>query len=450
MSVSIAARALLYDRQAEAGLVGSVFRQDKKKGAVFIDRVTVPIHDYTSDRFERIRALDNAENGSYLVQISLPNGEVKTESFEITEGKDTKLAIDIPHEGPHEWSSLQAMTGQFASDALADPTATAPPVTSGRYYVDLKDFPQQGFALRFLEMDDPLHTGALIGKKAIPSLAKLIGEDVTIHEAGDCLGQGIEVLQPSQEDPEFALFEFVRNGCLGDGADRESYHFGPGTDLTRSYLLTFSGEGMSLICLPAPWTRMGEEADIQLLLDKRMLEPEPDFSMTISDPMINSALGYIRNGALHEAARLIDYSTAEGLLFNKISSPLAATIGGYLLLAGLDRAAYKSRSAEWKDWVDNLCGWFEWLPDGAVLKSAKYFVLGDNDRDEALTALMSAFERGLPFFSFGLNLMVEGMRRFANEGEERAKQRLPVLEAISAVSDSAQDFLTIRVARRWT
>jgi hypothetical protein len=62
---------------------------------------------------------------------------------------------------------------------------------------------------------------------------------------------------------------------------------------------------------------------------------------------------------------------------------------------------------------------------------------------------MTAYDRGLPFFTFGLKLMLEGMRRFANEGEPLAQQRLPTLESLAAVADPGQHFLKIDVSRKW-
>jgi hypothetical protein len=204
-----------------------------------------------------------------------------------------------------------------------------------------------------------------------------------------------------------------------------------------------------------PWTSFGTEVRVQLLLDRRGLgEGDPQYAITITDPMISNALGYVKNGAFKEAAALVGFEAvgfeeARDLLFHKILSPLAATVGGYLVVLGLDRAAYRTRSNAWSDWVDNLCDWFPWLPDGAILKAAKYFVLGDKDREAAFAALMEAYDRGLPFFTFGLKLMIEGMRRFANEGEIQAVKRLHKLEALASVTDPGHNFLTLNVARHW-
>jgi hypothetical protein len=450
VSVYVAARALLYQRQAHAGLVGAVYRQDPDKGPVFVAQITVPIVDWSSSTTGSIDALDRAPSGRYLLQLTLPDGRVVTESFEIAPGQPTQVTIDIPHEGPAEWTSLHALKGAFSARLAspADPFAAPQPfpgrvAAAPRSYAELRADPERGLALRFLA---PQAGG---GDYALPQLAALIRADLAAEDAVEALGTGSEIAMPVQEEQDYALFELVHGGSLGDGASRGWFHFGPGTDVARVYLLVQSSRGASLVSLPAPWTREGEEVEIELLLDKTPRTGEPTYSLTIADPMINSALGYVSNGAVHEAARLIDFEAARDLLFHKISSPLAAAFGGYLLMLGLDRRAYTSRSDDWKGWVDNLAHWFEWLPDGAILRAALYFVLGDKDRDGAYDALMRAFDRGLPFFTFGLRLMLEGLRRFASEGDALAAERLALLEPIAQATDPSHNFLAVDIARHW-
>lgn len=450
MSVSIAARAFVEQRQAEAGLIGRVFRQDPKRGLVFIDQVKVPITNYGSDHVSRMASLEAADSGRYLLQLSLPNGQVMTENFDVSRGKETKLVVNLPHEGPHEWSTLQALTGQFDGMSLvamekgADGGGASP-----RHYADLRQEPESGFQLRFIVLGTPQTQNSILHADTLQALAALVGRDAAVEDIEDRLGTGREVITPAQEDGEFALFEFSYQGSIPDGAQRQTYHFGSGDMVPRAYLLEKSARGGSLIALPVPWTSYGNEIEVQLMLNKWTVDKEPEYTLTIGDPMINSALGYVKNGALKEAAQLIGFSAAQDLLFHKMSSPLAATVGGYLLVLGLDRSAYKARSDAWREWVDNLCNWFPWLPDGAILKAAKYFVLGDKDRDGALEALMTAYDRGLPFFTFGLNLMLEGMRRFANEGEPVAKERLGTLETLASVTNPEHNFLALNVSRHW-
>ncbi|MBD8527426.1 hypothetical protein [Pseudomarimonas arenosa] len=438
MSVKMAARALLFQREAEAGLVGSVYRQ-APQGPVFVSKITVPMVDWSSSRREQIDPLRNAEAGHYLLQLTLPDGKIASESFEIASGRDTEVVVDVPHEGPAEWTSLQAMSGGLKARSSLLPSQ---PVAFPSY-ASLAADPQHGFSLHLVK---PHSGGETVG---LAQLGELIQADLSANESAERLGDCIEIATPVQEMETDALFEIVYGGSLGDGATRGSFHFGAGSDLERVYLLVRSNQGASLVSLPVPWTREGNEIEVELLLQKPSPGAVPSYSLTIGDPMINTALGYLNNGAVLEAARLIDFDKARDLLFHKISSPLAASFGGYLLMLGLDRRVYSSRADDWKHWLDNLDNWFNWLPDGAILRSALYFVLGDKDADGAYDALHRGFDRGLPFFTFGLRLMLEGLRRFASEGDERSKQRLALLEPIAMATDPEHSFLNLNVARHW-
>jgi hypothetical protein len=354
-------------------------------------------------------------------------------------------------EGPREWSTLQALAGGFVGEehvALEKPGSGDVVIRS---YDDFRRDPEHGFQLRFISLDTPSGQPSLLEADSMQRLASLLRTDPTVEEMERQLGAGTEVLSAAQEDAELALFEFVYRGSIPDGAKRSSYYIERGDFVPRAYLLEKSARGARLIALPVPWTSFGNEIDVQLMLKMPSVygNGEPDYTITIGDPMINSALGYVNNGAVKEAARLISFGAAQDLLFHKMSNPLAATVGGYMLVLGLNRKAYRAQSDAWMRWVDNLCRWFPWLPDGAVLKAAKYFVLGDKDRDGAFDALMTSFDRGLPVFTFGLNLMLEGMRRFANEGEAEAQTRLAALETLAAAADPELNFVTIDVARRW-
>ena len=233
-----------------------------------------------------------------------------------------------------------------------------------------------------------------------------------------------------------------------DEQNLEPFEFGPGTGLSRHYLIQESVSGGALICLPTPWTSHNGQEPVELLVNKNAPGEATAISMTIGDPMINTVLGYINMGAIHEAAKLFDFKKAKEMLFEKIAYPLAATVGGYLLVFGMNLEAYKTLSNEWKYWIENLDHWFEWLPDGSVLHAALHFMLGGSDHDTAYDALKRAYTRGLPFFTFGLKLMLDGFRYFAREGMEQANECLDVLKIIARYTDPSQPFLTVQFSRR--
>ena len=294
-------------------------------------------------------------------------------------------------------------------------------------------------------------TGSIIkGSETIPNLSQLINKRLDVKSVLDEFGSSSDVTHPTYENDDFAMFKIAYSGVLAVGEqDSKGYVFGPGSELDRHYLLQKSVLGGTLICLPTPWTTPHGQAEVELLIKKNSIAGSLDVAMTISDPMVNTVLGYINAGAIHEAAELVDFGQSKRMLLDKVSYPLTAAVGGYLLVFGMDRKGYRSASDDWMNWVKNLDFWFNWLPDGAILHAALYFMLGGSDRDGAYQALMRAYDRGLPFFTFGLKLMIDGLRFFAREGDEHALERLTILETIANQTDPSQAFLSVSFSQRW-
>jgi hypothetical protein len=217
-----------------------------------------------------------------------------------------------------------------------------------------------------------------------------------------------------------------------------------GPELPRRYLLA-RGRGFSeLACLPVPWTtETGSRVVIETLVRRSPLPGEAVLAMSPRDPKMGPALGYMAAGSLGSAQLLFDH--AQDLLYGKLVNPLAATAGGYVLMA-IEAGA---SAAQWKDWVPNLAGWFPWLPDGTIqlgrllLRHRR----GPDDVAQARAALFEAYDRGLPFYSLGLQWLVEGLSWFAAEDAEAAR-RLANVREIAWRANLQQPFTTIRLGPR--
>lgn len=450
MNVQVAAKALLYEKVAEKGLTGDVFCMTGGKGTVFVSRITVPIVDYGSDYTRYANELADAEPGKYFLQLFLPSGRVITKNFEILPDKTTQVIIELPHEGPHEWTTLHALTGQFKQDIFqTKKLAASLPITTASY-AELTVNPCEGYSLGLLQPEKTPAGDVFDNLLTLPNLARLIKKNIDVGAAMQHIGTPSDIVKPSFEDDQFAVFRIAHEGLLDHGNKAPHVSgFGRDSDLQRQYLVQKSSSGGTLICLPTPWTTPFGQAEVELLFKKNSVASMPDVAMTIGDPMINSVLGYINTGAIQKAAELVDFNNARDMLFDKVSYPFTATVGGYLLVFGINRKAYLSESDNWKAWVKNLDKWFRWLPDGALLHAALYFVLKGVDRDEAYEALMRGCDRGLPFFTFGLKLMVDALRFFARDGDAKARHRLPLIEAIANQTDPSQPFLTVSFSNHW-
>ncbi|WP_293646934.1 hypothetical protein [Thiolapillus sp.] len=448
MSIHVAARALLYERQARKGLMGSVFFRGEEQQTRFVADIRVPLVDHASQYTEE--TLQDIVPGEYLIQLSLPNGGVITQNFTVQAGEDTRVIITIPHEGPHEWSSLHAMTGKFAQEAVATGGYMRPMAARSQSYAQLSADPESGYALSWLAPDQNPADGMLSGDQVLRELGELMSRAPDVRSATAKLGTAIPVEEPSLEDGDFALFRFKHGGLqAGESTDDEDFFLGPGSNMDRRFLLQQSAFGAQLISLPTPWTTPQGQEVVELLIKKHSIFEELDYAMTIGDPMINTLLGYINMGAVHLAQRLLDVEQAQQMLYEKISYPLAATIGGYVLVLGRNTGEYRSQADVWKSWVENLDHWFEWLPDGAILNASMQLMEKQPDLEKARDALMRAFSRGLPYFTFGLKQLLDGMRFFAGKGDAEAQGCLDVLKVIAAGVDSGSPFLTVTVASSW-
>ncbi|MEZ5360236.1 MAG: hypothetical protein R3F48_15570 [Candidatus Zixiibacteriota bacterium] len=457
MKVKLLAKALLNKKASDFGLSGDVFRIDEDNNVAFVSHVTLPLDDYTSDNAKEIDELRDAKPGKYILQTWLPSGEIRNDQFDIKEGETTELEITLPHEGPHEWTSLHALTGQFkqeavkaAEDIVETNGFVGAPADAPRTYADMAMHPRQGFSLAIVKPEEWPDKAIFSEDKTFDNLYGLFCEDIDLDSALDRFTPYGTIDHPSFEDNDYALFRFGHRGLLRQGEeDQDNYYFGPGTPLDRHFLLQSSEAGANLICMPTPWSTPSGQAEVELLLKKQFDYGVPRISITITDPMINTILGYINMGAVQKAANLITFSKARKMLFDKISYPLTAAVGGYLLIMGFERNRYSEKSDNWQDWIDNLDHWFEWMPDGAILNAALLFKLGKTNNKAAFEALMRAYDRGLPFFTFGLQILIDCMRYFAREGEANAIKRLKVLEGIAYQADPSQIFLTLTFPQQW-
>jgi hypothetical protein len=115
------------------------------------------------------------------------------------------------------------------------------------------------------------------------------------------------------------------------------------------------------------------------------------------------AAQYLAAGDLREAGQLITGEEAQGLLYGKVSNPIGAAAGAYVLLR-------LGESERMHDWAENLARWFEWLPDGAVVAGERAATVGAHR--EALEMFLKTEERGLPMFTDGLSILVSRLRRY--------------------------------------
>ena len=126
-------------------------------------------------------------------------------------------------------------------------------------------------------------------------------------------------------------------------------------------------------------------------------------------------LAFLENGQLSAASDVASAPrTAERLLAGKYDDPVSACIGAYFLLKtnNLQRLHY---------WPQNLYNDFRYIPDGAIIHAALLLRLDRTSAAEIV--LREVFERGLPIFREGLNVMYDCLRMLEARESNRARAK---------------------------
>ena len=135
---------------------------------------------------------------------------------------------------------------------------------------------------------------------------------------------------------------------------------------------------------------------------------------------------------------------AYGMLFEKMTNPLGAAAGAYVLLAaGGDR-----EHRDWHSWIDNLSNWFPHIPDGAILKGSLRlrFPKNSNSTVEARTALVEGFDRGIPYYSAGVFWLLDGLTAFADD--EVVQNKMRIVQRVAHRLDLSQAFTVVRLGQK--
>jgi len=403
------------------------------------------------------------EPGRYLVEAALPSGDVASLQVSVEEGAGLPVDL-VPAHSPHEWLSWQQYLGNVPSRAGELPAPWQPigaSAASGRRSArPALDLMEEWSMTRVVATLSGPPPQAVPPARPSPTVfwighpvAALSGLERAHEDAWALLGQKAvrrdplaalaaqppPVVARVEHDAEHELARLGRNGPLGP-QERDTGGSGP---TPRRYVLSSSTSGIvELACVPLPWeTETGGPVAVELLVRRDPLPGEATLAMSPRDPNIGPALGYMASGSLANARLL--FEQARELLYGKFRNPLAAAAGGYVLTA----TEQADERQDWQAWVPNLAMWFPWLPDGAIQHGRLLLRhrRGKEDVDLARAALFAAYDRGLPFYSLGLQWLVDGLSLFAARDRE-ARTRLAKVQAVAWRANLQQPFTTIRLS----
>jgi hypothetical protein len=151
-------------------------------------------------------------------------------------------------------------------------------------------------------------------------------------------------------------------------------------------------------------------------------------------PRVAAMLEYMSSSSLEFAATLLD--DAHDTLQDKVANPVAAALGGYVLLRIGDLKRLHN-------WPENLCNWFTTLADGAIIAGELAARKGESRK--ARKFFLEACRRGLPVFSAGFRMLTARMREYAltEKNNEEVTGHYRRLARLSLYADDSHEILTI-------
>ena len=349
--------------------------------------------------------------GRYLVEASLPSGQILSEYVGVRDGQDVTVQLDLT-ESPYESHTMQYLVGN---------------IEPSRVYHGRESYPMpnslgsRGFTRHDPRTDDPNAAQpqaqvAMLprGEPAPLSFEKLNGlrESRPLDAARsveDLLGGPGKpaAMLPSDGDLLSPIFRL-------DARTMENMPDFLGDAHLYQYLTATAPDDAYLITVPWPWRgSRGSTIAIEVLLNLRQSPTGSAVSVAVRDPAVGAGLGYLSSGSLEKAAVVL--TDIESMLYSKVSNPLAAAAGGYVLIG----TESSGKPQQWDKWLANLREWFPYLSDGAILWGARRLRTAKTQSqvDEARHALLEGYGRGLPVYTLGLTWLIDGLSVFPDDPE---------------------------------
>ena len=362
----------------------------------------------------------NLEPGNYLVEAILPSGDIISDEKTVNEGEWPKVDLRAEHSA-HEWHSWHNLVGSVESHSSYYRTYNASKHGQSLQVWTIKKWPPN------------LQIGSAIDRNQWELLGEQ-PESLPRRLLGVSPPSSAVLMSTGDYDDETAAYSFL----IGAGGL-------PKNALPRWFALVQSNTAASLATIPSPWFDLntGLELEAKLLIRQRA-EEGIEAAFSLIDSHIGTALGYMARGALQSALQILSHDRALDMLFNKWDNPLGAAAGAYVLIG----TKTSTDQRHWHEWVSNLMNNFPWLPDGAIQRA--WLLLAQASSDEHLIqareALITAYDRGLPYYSLGLQWMIDGLTLLGEE-DAKAKQMLSRVQKVAWRADMSHPFTTITLKR---
>ena len=379
------------------------------------------------------------EPGHYLFQVDLPSGESVSEEVELSVKQSQPIRVELfSKQSPHEWLSWQQLNADLTHDAQSSPVrgilASYPQPVRG-------DSDVGGLSLATIQMSIDLDRGTTA---QFAPVLEFINTGTVPKDLPDAvLDQNL-----INHDEQFSLYGWFQN----DHSYRQAPQFG--TRIDRYFALVEHETGLrELAILPIPWSQDDSQCGIELLVSRFPDLQGPRARLTVQDSRLGAMLTYLSRDALANAQLFVDSILHDQnwmeILYFKKSNPLAAAGAGYVLMQTFSDFDHDQ---PWYEWLDNLCNWFPWLPDGAVLMALLRMAhrKRSGTSAEVIDHIDQAMSRGIPYYRQGVRHLYNLVCMFAEsesqdkEVRERMTGYQQILVPLMQAANPTEPFVSFR------
>jgi hypothetical protein len=343
--------------------------------------------------------------GAYLVRVHLPSGELVSTQVDVKDGESKWVVLAPVSESPSEslgWAYYaKSITraglgwagprqGYWVGEVIASAGGTRPLPDSG---------------------------GPVVREVPPPRLDLWSHDPIGGWLAGQFRAPNAVDTSPRREDPRL-MAHLQLQLPLG----QHWLQVQPG-DSVRAPIF----EASKFVALPA--SQRGVE--VLVIYDAAPAQADPlNVIIHSANPQAEAVLAYLTEGA-YVAARAVAGEVVDQAERWLRDDPVSATIAGYYLLRA-------GRTAGRHDWTAGLADDVPWLPDGCAIHGWQLLHQDQPDADRARRRFLQAEGRGLPLFTQGLRLLLDGLGMFdhrSHRGDVEVRDALDHLRPYAAAAD---------------
>lgn len=352
--------------------------------------------------------------GLYVVQLKRPDGSEQNQVVELNRGDDKTIQMEVsrktqPHAGIRRRAITLAAKSPTRMRVVSRPNEQVVLAIPGQ-----KEFNRLKDSFAAIKLNLAKNVGYTGSSNYNPDHDLVFGNietsgsgvsDGYVRSAipHGCLARVLVYEDSGWKVAEKGLDQVVSATETIDRLSRITLKFRADSRLQVMEVRKAQSDSIFLV-LPLYPNSQIDECTVELWDYEQELKVTCDFSQF---PRSSLMLEYLAAGSYDFAVELV--KDAEAMLFQKISNPIEAALGGYVLLRLGDLEHLH-------DWPTNLCNWFTGLADGAII--AAELAAKKNRHTEALDLFLEAGRRGLPLFKEGLSVLVSRLREYALNPEE--------------------------------